>query len=172
VSLSDRIHYASIAFMHETLYGLFWDPYKPLRAAGLQPGQRVLEVGCGPGFFTIPAGKIVGEGGSVCALDINPVAVERVRRKVAAQGITNIDVTCSDAAHTGLPEHSFDLAFVFGLGHAAGGLEGIWAELHRLLKPEGTLAIEGRVRPPEALFFQLATEGRVARFARRGDSTI
>ena len=42
----------------------FTDPYKTLKAAGLKPGQKVLEIGCGPGFFTIPAAKIVGEKGT------------------------------------------------------------------------------------------------------------
>ncbi|MHA1360918.1 MAG: SAM-dependent methyltransferase [Candidatus Helarchaeota archaeon] len=71
------------------LYGLFRDPYKVLDAAGLEPGQRALEVGCGPGFFTIPAAHIVGEKGSVLALDINPAAVEHVRRKIKEAGVTN-----------------------------------------------------------------------------------
>ncbi len=171
MSFSDRLHYASIAFMHETLYGLFRDPYTPLRAAGLQPGQRVLEVGCGPGFFTIPAARVVGEQGSVCAVDVNPVAVERVQQKAAAQGVANVEVRCADAAHTSLPESSFDLAFVFGLGHAAGGVAGIWLELHRLLKPGGTLAVEGRGAPPEALFRLLGRERRLARYARRDDAS-
>jgi len=167
MSREDRVHYAMIAFVHETLYGLFRDPVQALRVAGLQPGQRVLEVGCGPGFFTVPAARLVGEKGGVYALDINPVAVERVRQKVNAQGVTNIEVACADAAHTGLPGQSFDLAFVFGLGHAAGGLEGIWTEIHRLLKPEGVLAVEGKIRPPELLFWPLGEQDRIVRYARR-----
>jgi len=44
-----------MSFVHEDMYRVFRDPYKVLKAAGLKPGQEALEVGCGPGFFTIPA---------------------------------------------------------------------------------------------------------------------
>ncbi|MBE9471268.1 MAG: methyltransferase domain-containing protein, partial [Chloroflexi bacterium] len=74
--MTNRMHFKMMSLVHETLYGLFRDPYKALNAAGLEPGQKVLEVGCGPGFFTIPAAKTVGEKGSVCALDISPLAIE------------------------------------------------------------------------------------------------
>jgi len=78
---TNRLNFKMMSFVHETLYSLFRDPYKVLNAAGLEPGQRVLEVGCGPGFFTILAAKIVGEG-SAHALDVNPLAVERVQQKI------------------------------------------------------------------------------------------
>ena len=41
----------------KTLYRLFVNSYKLLNAAELKPRQKVLEVGCGPGFFTVPAAK-------------------------------------------------------------------------------------------------------------------
>jgi len=81
-SKHDRIHFAIIRFVHETVYGVFVNPYRRLTQAGLGSGQRVLEVGCGPGFFTVPAAKITGEAGFVYALDINPAAIEHVRHKV------------------------------------------------------------------------------------------
>jgi len=65
MSIYDRAHFRMISFVHDTLYGLFVNPYRLLNAAGLKPGQKALEVGCGPGFFTILATKIVGEKGRV-----------------------------------------------------------------------------------------------------------
>jgi SAM-dependent methyltransferase len=166
--LRDRIRFRSIAFVHETLYGLFRDPYEPLKAAGLRPGQSVLEVGCGPGFFTVPAAEIVGQDGSVTSLDVSPTAVDHVRQKVADAGVTNVEVLLVNAADTGLSAESFDLVFVFGLGHVVGDLGDMWAELHRLLKPGGTLSIEGRLRPPGRLFRSVDGRGRIARFERKG----
>lgn len=166
--LRDRIHFRMMALVHETLYGLFRDPYEPLRAAGLRSGQRVLEVGCGPGFFTVPAADVVGQDGSVTSLDVSPTAVAHVQQKVAEAGATNVEVLLRNAADTGLPEESFDLAFVFGLGHVVGDVGDMWAELHRLLEPEGTLSVEGRLEPPRELFRRLGNGGRIARFSKAG----
>ena len=153
-SRANRISFKMMSFVHETVYGLFRDPYKALNAAGLQPGQKVLEVGCGPGFFTLPAARIVGEAGSVLALDVNPLAVEHVRQKIAAR--------------TGLPGQSFDLIFPFGLARPIGDMDKMWIELHRLLKPEGTLSIEGQLRPPLELFHSVKRQGRISQFRKVG----
>jgi len=128
----------------------------------------VLEVGCGPGFFTVPAAHIVGEEGSVLALDVNPVAVEHVRRKIEEAGVTNARVIVADAARTELPEGGFDLAFVFGLARPIGDMAVIWTELYRLLKPQTILSIEGRLRPPDRLFQFAKRQGRIARFSKVG----
>ena len=166
MSRTNKLHFKMMSFVHETLYGLFRDPDKALKAAELEPGQKVLEVGCGPGFFTVPAARIVGEEGSVLAFDINPVAVEHVRRKIEEAGVTNARVIVADATKTDLPAGSFDLAFVFGLARPIGDMAAIWAELHRLLKPQGILSIEGRLRPPERLFRFVRRQGRTAQFRK------
>lgn len=152
--------------MHETLYGLFRDPYEPLRPAGLEVGQHVLEVGCGPGFFTVPATEIVGEDGQVVSMDVSPTAVDYVKSKVEAAGTTNVDVLLGNAVHTQFESQSFDHIFVFGLGHVIGDLRELGKELHRLLKPGGTLAVEGRLRPPGSFFRSSGGQGRIERFTR------
>ncbi len=166
MSVASKLHFRMMSLVHEDLYRLFRDPYKALRQAGVKKGQAVLEVGCGPGFFTVPAAEMVGETGRVCALDINPLAIEHVREKVKAAGVSNVELLLADAAKTGLPDQSFDVVFVFGLAHAIGGMGPIMAELHRLLKPGGTLSVEGRVVPPSALFRPLKRQGRIVQFTR------
>jgi demethylmenaquinone methyltransferase/2-methoxy-6-polyprenyl-1,4-benzoquinol methylase len=158
-----------MSLVHETLYGLLRDPYGVLGAAGLEPGQRVLEIGCGPGFFSLPAAEIVGAEGSLCALDVSPLAVEKVKQKVAAAGVTNVETRLANATQTGLPDQSFDLVFVFGFANPRGaGMESVFRELHRLLKPGGTLSVEGRLDPPADLFAPLERQGRIARFQKLG----
>jgi len=163
----EEIYFRMMSFVHETLYGWFRDPYKALRAAGLRTGQRVLEVGCGPGFFTVPAGVVVGSEGSVLAIDVNPLAVEHVQAKIDAAGVDNVRVVQADASSTGLPDGSFDLAYVFGVAHPIGDMGGIWREVCRLLAPDGDLAVEGRLQPPASLFLQTHRQGQIVRYVSR-----
>jgi len=155
-----------ISLVHDTFYGKFRDPYPVLEDAGLELGQRVLEVGCGPGHFTVPAAGMVGEEGEVYALDVNPLAVARVQERVAEAGVTNVKTVLADAAHTGIAGERFDVIFVFGMGHVRGDTTEMWRELHRLLKPGGFLAVEGQLTPPPALFALAERQGRVYRYRK------
>ena len=153
-----------MSFIHETLYGLFRNPCKALKAAGLQAGQQVLEVGCGPGFFTLSAAEIVAAAGNVIAIDVNPLAVKHVQRKIEAQAVINAKIVLANAAQTHLPDQGFDLVFVFGFVRPIGGMQRIWPELHRLLKPAGILSLEGRLQPPREFFQTLKRQGRISQF--------
>jgi ubiquinone/menaquinone biosynthesis C-methylase UbiE len=164
----NRMSFKMMSFVHETLYGLFRDAYQALQAAGLEPGHKVLEVGCGPGFFTIPAARIVGEAGIVTALDVNPLAVEHVRQKVKEQGVTNVEVLLANVTQVDLPPQSFDLILLFGLARPIGDTEAIFGSAHQLLKPGGILAIEGRLRPPDRLFQRMKQQGRITQFRKVG----
>ena len=146
--IEEKYHHSNFAFriislMHDNpLLPYFRNPHKLLRAAGLKPGQKVLEVGCGPGFFTIPAAKIVGEEGFIYAVDVHPLAIERVKEKIEREGIKNVGPILANASNTGLPDQSIVLAFIFGLQYIAGGLENVIPEIHRILKPGGVLSFE------------------------------
>lgn len=149
-----------IELMHDNrLLPYFKDPYKLLRAAGLKPGQKVLEVGCGPGYFTIPAAKLVGDEGVVYAVDVHPRAINRVKEKVAATGVRNVKPMLTNAAETGLPDDSIDIAFLFGLRYIAGGLEGLLTELHRVLKTDGKLSFEKTRGSEEKLIAEVERAG-------------
>ena len=141
-TLYERAHLKMISLMHDTLYTLFVDPNKLLRNAGLAQGQRVLEVGCGPGFFTVPASKIVGKDGSLYSIDINPAAVVRVGSKVIEAGVSNTKVRVADVSNTGLSHESVDVAFLFGIAHSLHDIDPILKELHRILSKNGILSVQ------------------------------
>lgn len=120
----------------------FNDPVKTVKAAGIRSGQEVLEVGCGTGFFTIPAAKLVGDEGCIHAIDLYPPAIEFVKEKVQDAHISNVRLTNTDAMDSGLPSSSFDLVLLFGVIPAPVlPLDRLLPEMHRLLKPEGALAV-------------------------------
>jgi len=147
---SYRLAFWMICFMHDNpLLPFIRNPYKLLTTAGLKPGMHVLEVGCGPGFFTLPAAKMVGDQGLVYAVDVNPFAIKRILKKMKRTGTKNIVPVCTNASKTDLPAQSIDLAFLFGLPRIAGGMENLILELHRVLKPEGRVAFE-KIRGSES----------------------
>lgn len=167
MSLYERAHFRIIRLVHETLYRVEVDPYDWLRDAGVAPGQRVLDLGCGPGFFTLPAAELVGRQGLVIALDNNPAAVDYVRRKVRRRGADNVGVILGDAVKTGLPEQSQDVVLLYGVIHALWSrVDEVAAEAHRILRPGGTLSVSSsripRARVIEAVerskLFKLASE--------------
>ena len=65
------------------------NPVKTLRGADIQPGQTVLEVGCGTGFFTIPAAQLIGDQGCLVAMDVLSDYIGRVSKKVQAADLKN-----------------------------------------------------------------------------------
>jgi len=52
----------------------------------VSPGDVVADLGCGPGYFALPMAKLVGPKGKVFAVDFNPKAIEKVRRKAREKG--------------------------------------------------------------------------------------
>ncbi len=123
----------------------FSKPLKMLEDAGLKSGQVVLELGCGPGFFTIPAAQIVSETGKVYALDIHPLAIKRVQEKIRKEGITNVETVLADAADTCISDQTIDVAFLFGLPRLLRDenlFHDILDELYRILQFEGIISIK------------------------------
>lgn len=174
---TSNIAYWTIRLMHDNpILPLVRNPYKLLNAAGLEEGQKALEVGCGPGFFTIPAARIVGDEGHVYAIDIHQRAIARVKEKIDIESLKNVTTMCINASNTGLPGESLDLAFLFGLRYIAGGLENVISELHRVLTPGGILSFE-KTRGSEAAlieeverggFIYTEKQGRIYVFKKEG----
>ena len=177
----DDLHASGLAFwmislMHDNpMLPLLRNPYRSLEAAGLRPGQKVVEVGCGPGFFTIPAAKMVGSDGIVYAIDVNPRAVKRVGEKIQKYGIRNIRLILGNAVNTELQDGSIDLAFIFGLRYIVGGLSNLISEMHCILKAGGTLSFEKTVGSDDKLveevekadFVKTEKKGRIFVFTKQ-----
>jgi len=176
---ASKFAFGMITLMHDNpLLPIFRNPHKLLKAAGLRPGQKVLEVGCGPGFFTIPAAKIVGKEGLIYAVDIHPLAIKRVQEKMARGEIENVKPILANASDTGLPDRSIDLAFLFGLRYIAGGLGSVISEMHRILRPGAILSFEKTRGSEEKLieeverggFIYSERQGRIFLFRKGKDS--
>ncbi len=128
--------------MESRLRKWLMNPVKTLQGAGIQPGQTVLEVGCGTGFFTIPAARLIGDQGYLVAMDALADYTKRVSKKVQAENLTNVRVVHRDALETGLDAASMDMLLLFGvLPFPYLPLGRLLPEMHRILKPEGRMAL-------------------------------
>ena len=159
-TLVSNFAFKMITMMHDNpLLPLLVNPFDQLKSAGLQANHRVVEVGCGPGFYTVPASKIVGANGMVYALDLNPRAIARVKQKVADNGFNNVTPILANASNTGLADQSVDVAFFFGLPRIAGGLENVLVEMNRILIPGGTIAFKNSQGSTKRLIRKLEKQG-------------
>jgi SAM-dependent methyltransferase len=128
--------------MGSRLRNWFSNSEKILQGSYIQPGQTVLEVGCGTGFFTIPAAEMIGDQGSLIAMDLSSGFIEQVSKKVEAVDLKNVQFVKRDALDTGLDTASIDTVLLFGvIPFPLLPLNRLLPEMHRILKPEGTMAV-------------------------------
>ena len=120
----------------------FFDPEKILKGVDMLPGRSVLEVGCGTGYFTIPAAQMIGEQGNLVTMDVLPESVVLVSGKVQSAKLKNVRVVKGNALDTGLDAKSFHTILLFGVIPAPMlPLTQLLPEMYRILKPEGNLAV-------------------------------
>ena len=110
-----------------------------LEEAGLRPGDRVLDYGCGPGAYVPDAADMVGRPGKVYALDMHPLAIKRVRAIAQRRGMVNMETIQSDR-RTGLPDEWLDAVLLYDVFHALEKPRAVLAELYRVLKAKGTVS--------------------------------
>ena len=120
----------------------FFGPTNILCGANILPGQVVLEVGCGTGYFTLPAARLIGEQGCLVAMDVLADSIELVSKKVQTANLKNVRLLKGDALDTGLDAENFDTVLLFGVIPAPMlPLTRLLPEMHRVLKVEGSLAV-------------------------------
>lgn len=120
----------------------FFNPIKILQGVDNLYGKTVLEIGCGTGFFTIPAAGIIGDQGSLVAMDILSESVDHVSTKVQSSKLQNVRVVKGDALNTNLETESFQTVILFGVIPAPMvPINQLLPEMHRVLKPEDILAV-------------------------------
>lgn len=127
--------WARRADWHEFAFASFDAPL--LSCAGVRPGDRVLEVGCGAGATTMALADAVGPAGQVVALDVSEPLCEQTRSRAEAVGFTNVDVLAVDAALYGGGDVPFDhVVSRFGVMFFEEPVAA-FANLARLLAPGG-----------------------------------
>jgi ubiquinone/menaquinone biosynthesis C-methylase UbiE len=119
---------------------------------GIRPGERVLELGPGPGTFTLDAARRAGPQGQIIAVDIQPRMIAQVKARVRETGQTNVEAHVASAYDLPLDDDSVDRAFLITVLPEIPDQARALAELRRVLKPSGVLSITEEFSDPDYPF--------------------
>jgi len=121
------------------LVDLFGGPRRYLLKAPLRQGMTVVDYGCGPGRYTIPISKLIGPKGKVFAVDIQPLAIDMVKKMAERENLVNIEVVLVDSYSTGIGDSTTDLVLLSDILHMIEDCNELLREIHRILKQDGVL---------------------------------
>ncbi|MBN2391546.1 MAG: class I SAM-dependent methyltransferase [Anaerolineae bacterium] len=134
----------------------------------LKAGDTILDYGCGPGSYIPELAARVGKNGVVIAVDIHPLAIQRVEELAKRQGLHNVHAYLSNGVHLpDLNDASSDVALLFDVFHMLGDQEGVLEEMHRILRPGGILAVNDPHMDPDDLAARVTRSGNF-KLAKRG----
>jgi ubiquinone/menaquinone biosynthesis C-methylase UbiE len=126
-------------YYDETERRTWQNPEEILRHTGLQAGQTLVDIGCGEGFFTLPAARLAGPDGLVYGIDSNPEAMDLLKQKAAVEGLQNIRLTVKEAEEALICEGCADLTFLGLVLHDFRDAVQVLQNARKMLKPGGHL---------------------------------
>lgn len=121
------------------------NPLALLQRLHIDRGMVVADLGCGrAGFFAIQAGKIIGEQGTVYAVDVVKAVLSSVSSAIKQSGLRNVKTVWADLEvpkATKIPDRSSDIALLVNVLFQSRKREAIIREAARVLKPGGKLLV-------------------------------
>ena len=131
----------------------------------IQKGMTVLDIGCGPGFFSIDIAQMVGKSGRVIAADLQEGMLQKLRDKIQGTGFEErITVHKSEENKIGVSE-KVDFVLAFYVLHEMPNQKDFFKELESILKPNGqALIVEPPLRVSKRAFEETIRKARDAGF--------
>lgn len=121
------------------------DADRVLRAIGLVEGEKFMDAGCGDGFISLAASKIVKDRGKVYALDAYEPSLDILKKEISLNKVENMEVILSDmTVAIPLEDNLIDRCVMANVLHgfaSEGTLEPVLNEVKRVIKPGGTFAV-------------------------------
>jgi len=157
-------------------------PGEVMDALGVKAGDRVADIGSGFGYFTFRLAARVGAEGKVYAVDIDPEAIDRVRRRKEREKLAQVEPILGESADPRLP-NDLDVVLIVDTYHEFRDYDRMMQAVFRALKPGGRLAIidgeapSGRPRteyhrlhsiPPELVRAEVTRHGFIFKESRPG----
>ncbi|MFU8814406.1 MAG: class I SAM-dependent methyltransferase [Pseudomonadales bacterium] len=130
---------------------LILSPAALARRLTLRPDMRVLELGCGPGYFSVEFARRIPRG-TLVLVDVQPEMIEKAVGRLRAAGQTNFETHQADARRLPLDDASIDVAVLVAVIGEVGDAEAqaaCLADLRRVLKPGARLSLTEQPGDPD-----------------------
>jgi Methylase involved in ubiquinone/menaquinone biosynthesis len=113
----------------------------PWTLGRLEPGERVVDLGCGAGTDSLIAAQMVGEHGVVTGVDMTPEMLAKARRAAAEMGATNVEFVEGEVERLPLGDESVDVVISNGVIDLVPNKDVVFSEIFRVLKLGGRMQI-------------------------------
>jgi SAM-dependent methyltransferase len=113
----------------------------PFSLGRLQPGERVLDLGCGAGTDSLIAAQMVAPNGQVTGFDMTSEMLDKARAAAAATGVTNAWFVAGEAEQLPFKGATFDVVISNGVIDLIPDKDAVFSEIHRVLAPGGRIQL-------------------------------
>jgi ubiquinone/menaquinone biosynthesis C-methylase UbiE len=113
----------------------------------IQKGYTVVDWGCGTGRYLKQASELVGDSGTVYAVDIHQLAIEAAANIAKKYNLKNVHPVLTDGKTVNIPPLMADLVYALDMFHMVRDTRAFLTELGRITKPDGVLILEDGHQP-------------------------
>lgn len=125
----------------DRLPGSLWESFtgagNPQPFVEAQPGETVLDLGCGAGLDLYLYAEKVGPTGYLYGLDLSPAMIDKARKNLASLGVANVEWLHAPADAIPLSDNSVDLVTANGIYNLSPDKDAVMREVARVLRPRG-----------------------------------
>ena len=132
------------------LRNLFLSPKKLIQRLGLEENHHVLEIGPGPGYFSLPVSRAL-RSGSLVLLDIQQAMLGLAQKRLQKRNVSNVRYVLCNGDEISLESDSFERVFMVTVIGEIENKNQYLKEIHRLLKADGVLSISELAGDPDKL---------------------
>lgn len=127
-------------------------PQLVIDALGIKPGQTIADLGAGSGYYSFRIAPLVGERGTVLAIDVEPRMLRIISERARRDGVKNVTTVLGTPSDPNLEPNSVDLLFMVDVYHELEFPFEVMTKVREALKPGGRVAlIEYRAEDPAVM---------------------
>jgi SAM-dependent methyltransferase len=141
--------FTEAGMLHNPLRPVLHPVRRTLERAHVEPGTTVLELGPGTGYFSVEAARMIGPGGRLLCLDIQPPMLAELSEHLRDAGVSNAGLLLGDATRLPLAEDSVDTAYLVAVLGEIPDRPLALQELRRVLRRGGILSITETLTDPD-----------------------